>query len=194
MHDFSVKKILFNIQRQMEGMNALLFKRRKEMSRQDHITLQSNGMTFFPDPSKAYSKDSSDIQTVSRSKYQSYVYEYYEKEIDGEFTLMNEKTEGVISEIYLISSNGDVANKAYYIQVLADDNVIYNGSWTHFEGRDSYEDDLWCEDDGANYVLRFSSVFYLNKIEIRIYNSTATFSHIHVKALQKIPKKPKQKT
>jgi len=103
----------------------------------------------------------------------------------GTYTIINKKGEGAISEVVLLSDSTLPTNKAYKVQIIADGNEIYNGTWTEFSAISAYLSDMSCFDDGTYYVLAFQDIFYKEDIFIQIQQSTAIFSMIYMKKIER---------
>ena len=98
------------------------------------------------------------------------------------------KDAGIISEVELISANTDVDNKNYKVRIVADDNVIYNNSWTEFESRNMHESDMSAFENTneSKYVLLFQDIVFDDSCYLEVYESYATFDFINVKYHEKI--------
>jgi len=190
MFELSIRNTLQSIDESMKEIKKLYVDAKNKIkaiqqSKKEEI-IDTNGMVFFPDPSLALSMEGEEIQHYARPRYTTKVYQHKEKEVTGEFILVNERGEGAVSEMYLLSDNTPATNKIYTIEILADGLAVYDGTWTEFSERHGYEEDLSCEDDDTYYVLKFKSIFYRNSIYIRILNSQATFKIIRIKTLQRV--------
>lgn len=101
-----------------------------------------------------------------------------EKEI-----IFEQKFEGALAEVLFISSTSTTNNKSYSARIVADDNIIYEDSYTNFESRSNYETDMACFEDELNdvYLLQFQNVNFNQKVLVEVYDSSATFQRIYIK-------------
>lgn len=144
-------------------------------------------MEFFPEPTLDITPAAIIADTIKRIRYKNRMYEYNNKEVVGTFKVMDEKWGGAISEVYFLSNNSVVANKSYSVEIIADGNQAYNGSWDKFAALTNYLQDVSCFDDGTNYFLSFNTIFFDKSISIRIYNAESpTFLTIFVKSIQRL--------
>ena len=91
--------------------------------------------------------------------------------------------EGGLAEILFVSSTSTTNNKAYSARIVADDNIIYQDSYTNFEAKNATETDMACFEDEFNnwYLLQFQKVNFMKSILVEIFDSSATFLRIYVK-------------
>jgi uncharacterized coiled-coil protein SlyX len=133
------------------------------------------------------------IEDIFGSRYRSRVLR-----VDNiKFSLIDRKEKvfalegsGMISEIELISPNTSVNNKDYSVRIIADDNIIYNGTWESFESRTMHEADMTAFDDTNNskYVLLFQDIMYDSICTLEIYDAhySAELEYVNVKYHEKI--------
>lgn len=90
---------------------------------------------------------------------------------------------GFVEEIKFTSSTSTTDNKSYKVRIQCDNNTIYDDSWDNFVIRALYEEGITAFEDTINskYILFFRNFFYTKNFLIRLYNSSAAFSHIFVK-------------
>lgn len=105
------------------------------------------------------------------------------KTITGDESIFQEEFEGAIAELLFVSSTSSSDNAVYGVRVIADDNNIYEDTYSNFSARSNIETDMAAFEDEINswYLLQFQNVYFQNSIKIEVYNSTATFERIYIK-------------
>ncbi len=103
--------------------------------------------------------------------------------ITGKKIVFEQEFEGALAELLFVSSTSSSDNKDYSARVVADDNIIYQDSYTNFESNSNFETDMACFEDEINskYLLQFQNVNFNQKILVEIYESSATFERIYIK-------------
>ena len=111
------------------------------------------------------------------------VVEFNNKTIGEKEIVFQGNFEGGLAEILFVSSTSTTNNKAYSARIVADDNIIYQDSYTNFEAKNATETDMACFEDEFNnwYLLQFQKVNFMKSILVEIFDSSATFLRIYVK-------------
>jgi len=111
------------------------------------------------------------------------VVEFNNKTIGENEIIFQGKFEGGLAELLFVSSTSTINNKAYSARIVADDNIIYQDSYTNFEAKQATETDMACFEDVYNtwYLLQFQKVNFMKSILVEIFDSSATFLRIYVK-------------
>ncbi len=104
-------------------------------------------------------------------------------DISGKQIIFEGEFEGGLTEVLFTSSTSTTDNKDYSARVVADDEIVYQDTFTNFESRGGTETDMACFEDEINswYLLQFQKVNFMNKILVEIYDSSATFLRIYIK-------------
>ena len=128
--------------------------------------------------------DTSILEEISQGgAYITRVVNLENKTIGTKEIVFQGEFEGSLAEVLFVSDASDANNKEFSARVIADDNTIYQDSYTEFESRGATETDMACFEDELNdwYLLQFQNVNFNQKILIEVYDSSATFLRIYIK-------------
>jgi len=107
--------------------------------------------------------------------------------VTGEYELINEEGSGVVAECFFLSTvAGGAANAVYSVEIVADGKIIYTGSYADYAIISTYAADVTAFSDATNYFTGLNTIYYNKSIKIRVFGSTATFTKIYCKRIQKV--------
>ena len=141
----------------------------------------SDGNVIQRDP---MAMDTKILESISKGgAYITRVVNIINKDIGEKEIIFEQEFEGALAEVLFVSSTSSTDNKAYSARVVADDNIIYEDSYTNFEARSNHETDMACFEDEIDdkYLLQFQNVSFNQKILVEVYNSSALFERIYIK-------------
>lgn len=128
--------------------------------------------------------DTAILESISRGgAYITRVVNITNRNIGTKEIIFEQEFEGALAEVLFVSSTSSTDNKSYSARVVADDNIIYEDSYTNFETRSNWETDMACFEDEIDdkYLLQFQNVSFNQKILVEVYDSSATFERIYIK-------------
>lgn len=152
--------------------------------------LQQSGQTL-PVPEFDFKATYMDVaeRFATTDEYETIINEWA-MPITGEYELINEEGSGVVAEnFYLSTVAGGAANGIYSVEIVADGKVIYSGTYAEYAVISSYAADVTAFTDATYYFTSLNTIYYNKSVKIRVFGSTATFTKIYCKRIQKVKKK-----
>ncbi len=120
--------------------------------------------------------------------YETITYDFKNKQITGQFIVINESFKGFISDMYIYIPNTSGDNMLFSVEIMADGAPVYQDTFSNFVLRSDYSTDLTSFNDtiGNNYVFQTNSIYFDKNIYVRIYGITTpiTFTQIYAKVLR----------
>lgn len=166
----------------------------KDLIEQVYISNKLALATYYKDggtsvaPKDPYSVDTSILERlkVSSDDYKTLVKNFENMKVSGSEKIFEIEGSGIVAEIKFQSSNATATNKVYGVRIMSDNSIVYQDTWSKFEGRNAYETDMTCYEDliSGFYILAFKNMAFAKSLIIEVYGSaglTISFSNIYLK-------------
>lgn len=181
----------------LQVQNQELLKQNQSLQNQIASTLENNNRLLNVLAKKDYTIDAPQLRDITLDldpeyfmflkdmllpEYETLIYKFSSVNVSTKRLVLEKNFKGKLEEIYFRSDSSDADNSDYSVLIEADNEPIYDDSYTNWEADSDYMTDMTAFDDGTYYLLQFNNIFFNKKIKVEIYNAgTPTFETVYMK-------------
>jgi len=122
-------------------------------------------------------KEKKEDRVLVSDIFTSKIFKRESKTINGDYVLKDSKGTGMINQILLKS-----ATNTYTIQIIADDNIIYNEPFSFLSTNSEHLDNVSAYLAAGVYYLTIQNLFFQESFRVRLITSASTvFSLLYIR-------------